>query len=254
MSEPTPPNQLKSLKDFNYFDENRHPDLDAAKLGQLPTTPQAEERLREHKRTGRRFAIQLGIAMAAVVAVTWVVVGYRYWIAYAFSSATEPLKLGDVTTMRPEEIPHNAYVQITGITEHRGLSQKEVRGLSLGRKEYWYFRLLGSRGVFIGVEGDADKYGIATEVTVSGRAVDPARDHSCDKVLAAYRERFYPREEGQLRFIQVGATPGEGRFGYVLLFLLLAGVLTSAVFAARRALKHAVQKRLVGLPVGLPQR
>ena len=254
MVEPTPSTQPKSLKDFNYFDEDHRPNPEAV-VAQAAASPVAEERLREYKRAGRRIALQLGLAAAAVVAVSWFIAGYRYWIAYAFSSQTEPLKLGDVTDMRPEEIPHNGYVQIFGITEHRGLSQKEVRGLGLNRQEYWYFRLLGSRGVFIGVEGgDADKYGIVQEVTVSGRAVDPAREHCCDKVLATYRERFNPREEGQLRFIMVDTKPGEGRFGFVMLFLLLAGVLTSFGLAVRRAFLHATQKHLAGLPVGLPRR
>jgi hypothetical protein len=244
----------KSLKEFNYFDEATQPDP-VAIASQAAAVPLAEERLKEYRRTSWKLSFQLGLSAAAVVAVTWFISGYRYWISYAFSSTTEPLKLGDVTSMRPEEIPHNAYVQVFGITEHRGLSQMEVRGFGFGRKEYWYFRLLGSRGVFIGVEGgDADKYGIVQEVTVSGRAVDPVRDHCCDKVLAAYREKFAPREEGQLRFILVDSRPGDGRFGFVLLFLLWAGVATSAGFMVRRAFLHATRKHLAGLPVGLPRR
>jgi hypothetical protein len=253
VSEPIPSTTPKSLKTFNYFDEGHQPNAEAV-ASQSSTTAISAERLKEHKQTSRKLALQLGISMAAVVAVTWFVAGYRYWIAYSFSSAREPLKLGDVTSMRPEEIPHNGYVQLSGITEHRGLSQKEVRGFGLVRKEYWYFRLLGSRGVFIGAEGDIDRYGIAQEVTVAGRAVDPARENCCDKVLQTYRERFNPREEGQLRFIQVDARPGDGRFAFVLLFLLYIGVLTSAGFTVYRAFRHATQKKLAGLPVGLPQR
>jgi len=253
VTEPSPP-PPKSLKEFNYFDDKSAPARTPAVLAALPSTPIAEERLMEYRKEGRRLAIRLGIALAAVVAVGWFVAGYRYWIAYVFSSVREPLQLGDVTTMRPEEIPHNGYVELTGITEHRGLSQKEVRGLSLDREEYWYFRLLGSRGVFIAVAGDPDKYGIVTQVTVSGRAVDPTKEACCDKVLDTYRERFHPREEGELRIIQVDVKPGEGRLPYLLLFLLFGGVVTSAAVAARRALKHATERHLAGLPIGLPKR
>ncbi|MBI5509490.1 MAG: hypothetical protein HY903_12130 [Deltaproteobacteria bacterium] len=250
----TDPGHPKSLKDFNYFDEHQHPPRTSEESSELPLTPAVEERLQQYRKRGRRLTIELALAVTAVLAVGWFSWGYRYSIAYALSSQSAPLRLGDVTTMTPADIPHNAWVAIEGITEHRGLVQTEVRGLSLGREEYWYFRLLGSRGVFIAALNDNERFGIASEVAVNGRAVDPARDHCCDKVLDSYRERFHPREAGPLRIIQVDLRPGEGFWPYLLLLLVQAVVVASAAWTVTKVRRHARARRFASLPVGLPER
>ena len=84
--------------------------------------------------SGLSVGLRLILAVAALIVTAWFVWGQRYWIAYALSPQREPAPLGDVTNMRPDDIPHNAYVSISGITEHRGLTQKTARGLSLARR------------------------------------------------------------------------------------------------------------------------
>jgi len=181
---------------------------------------------------------RIALAAAALIVTGWFVWGQRYWILYAYAPRSQPAPLGDVTNMRPEDIPHNAFVSISGITEHRGLTQKATRGLSLSRREYWMFRLVGSRGVFIAVEADPERYGVATELTVEGRAVDPQRDACCDAMLKTYRDNYDPADRGSSRVILVDERPGEKRGRYALLLLAFVGLAIMNVIVVARTAKR----------------
>lgn len=221
----------KSLKEFDYFSEQVAPQ--APQPG-TPLAEAAEEARATHRQEIRRHVVRVAVAIVALAVSLSLLLSFRDPMLYAFSPAREPLQLGEVETLRPEEIRHNSYVELTGITEHRGMGIKEVRNLSLNRQEYWYFRLLGSRGVFLSVPPDSSKYGIVTKLTVRGRAVDPSREACCQTLLDEYRARFNPRESGQLRVIQVDTLPGEGRLPYLGVLLLNALLTASLLFAARR--------------------
>lgn len=215
------------MSNFDYFDEEA-----IAAGGRVDELrDELPDALRErldawHRR--RRRAVRAALTLVLfLAAVTWLLWGHRDRVGYVFSSPQEPSKLGDASTFTPSDIPHNAYVELRGITEHRGMSQKLVRGLGLIRNEYWYFRLLGSRGVFIEVPADASHYGPATALIVSGRAVDPSREQSTyGPLLASYSERFSAPLRPGVRIIQVGVRPGEGRLPYLAAFagLLVVGI------------------------------
>jgi len=170
--------------------------------------------------------------VTTLVLALWALWGYRDDMLYAFGGG-QLRDLGNVTEITPAEIPHNAFVSLRGITEHRGLTQKRVRGLSLGRSEFWYFRLLGSRGVFVEVDSDAERYGITTKVEVAGRAIDPQRDAGYGDLVAAYYNRFLPQERPALRVIQVGFEPGAGKLGFVIAGLFLALLVGSNLWILR---------------------
>jgi hypothetical protein len=168
----------------------------------------------------------------------WFLLGYRDLLGYAFSAPRPPQQLGDVVDLVPSDIPDNSFVALSGITEHRGLRQKLVRGLVPLRREYWYFRLLGSRGVFIEVPPDPDKFAFTTEVHVSGRAVDPERSILYRSLLTQYQERFFTSGQKEARIIQVGIAPGEGRLPFYVLFALIGAVAVfdvAAIVRLRRA-------------------
>ncbi len=88
------------------------------------------------------------------------------------------------------------------------MQQKIIRGLNFSQEEFWYFRLLGSRGVWIETEPDPEKYGLATQVNVTGRAVDPRRDRNYDELLATYQAKYFSEERPNMRIIQVGVATG----------------------------------------------
>ncbi len=204
----------RSLKDFDYFAPAGG---DAAPEH---VTTDAEELAVELRGRRRRQGWAALLGTLVLAGLLWLAWGYRDEMAYALGGAVEPLPLGDVATLDPGTIRHNSYVTLTGITEHRGLTQKLMRGLAFGRSEYWYFRLLGSQGVFIEVEPDPDRYGFATEVSVAGRAIDPKRLSTYADLLATYHEKFRPRERNNLRIVQVGVRPGDGGAGFVALWSL----------------------------------
>lgn len=217
-----------SMRDFDYFAERRAIAPAASIEHGLPAG--AEERQRSWRRRRRRSATAAITASLVVAMSAWFIWSYRDLLAYAFSPARPAQQLGDVVELAPADIPHNAYVELTGITEHRGLTQKLVRGLWPVREELWYFRLLGSRGVFVEVRPDARHYGFATRIRAIGRAVDPARSALHARLLAEYRERFHV-DEGAARIIQVGVVPGEGRGPFFLMFALLGLVIAADVWS-----------------------
>lgn len=232
-----------SMREFDYFASNAQP-ATASELtahGNLPEDIEAEIELWRKER--RRAGLSAVTATLVVSACTWFLWGYRDSIAYSFSSARPPVVLGDVVELTPADIPHNAYVQVSGITEHRGLTQKITRGLWPIRDERWYFRLVGSRGVFIETPPDPDHYGFASSVTLRGRAVDPEREPMYAEFLRQYRERFSARTQDVSRVIEVDVEPGSGRIPYLLFALFIGAVATidgrSLLHYARRSRKHS---------------
>ncbi len=221
------------MRDFDYFKESNpvHPATLAA-LGDLPDElqEQAEALVAERRRYAR-----LSIAAAAFFLVaTWFVFGFRDQMAYAFSSPRPPLRLGEVVGLSPADIPHNQYVELSGITEHRGLTQSLVHGVGFTREERWFFRLVGSRGVFIETPADAERYGRTMGLTVRGRAIDPRREAIYDSFLAQYHGRFRAQERPELRIILVGAEPGQGGGPFVVLLALVSLLGAANAWTLRR--------------------
>ncbi|MEC9464157.1 MAG: hypothetical protein VX834_00115 [Myxococcota bacterium] len=189
-----------------------------------------------HKKQRRHFRDLLTITLF-FAAVVWFLAGYVDHARSEFQVEPVPVAMGSAIDIRASGLVHNTYVSLEGITEHRGMSQELMRGLSLERQEFWYFRLLGSGGIFIEVEPDAERYGIATQVAVTGRVVDPRRDGSYDRLLEVYGERFVANTGGEIRIVQVGATPGESRKGYFIVLGVLLALVAFNHFSIRGLMK-----------------
>ncbi len=205
---------------------------------------------RTHQSRHLRHVVVIAVFMAAVGYYAY---SLRGSFAYAFgSAAAKPQVIGDVASHSPDDLPHNGYVEISGITEHRGLKRMAVRGLSLSRREFWYFRLLGSRGVFIEVPSDSPGYGFVTRVEVSGRAVDPRREPGFDGLLGTYAHMFTPQDAGTLRIVQVGLAPGDDRteagivLGVIALLVSLNLRALWRLFIARRRVIEQKQALIPG--------
>lgn len=227
------PKKPPSLQDFDYFSDEVQPPPSAEAAHAEPDLDEAP--------TGRPVAraIMTLITTTVFLGVTgWFLWGYWDSAVYAFMEPHEPLRMGDVAEMTPDQIKHNSYVTVHGITEHRGLRQTLLRGLSMSQREYWYFRLLGSRGVFIEVEPDASKYGFTTEVTVTGRAVDPALAPMYRDLLHSYEDIFASENKAHTRIIQVNVRPGEGRMGYAVALAALGGLALANLLALMRLLRQ----------------
>ena len=247
-----PKKHLPSLRDFDYFAD----DVDikitvvpnpADVLTDGPGDRGAANASREgdapdgnaSRHVEPRQIISLVLTTAFLLFAAWFAWQFRDYARYAFAPAQAPLLLGNVTEITPEMIPHNAYVSIYGITEHRGIHARAVRGLTLHHDEYWYFRLMGSRGVFIEVAPDAENYGPNTEVTVQGRVVDPDLDPLYASLLKSYEDTFVTELRAHRRVIQVGFAPGQGRGRYavaIALFIGCAGIFTYNGWRAARGL------------------
>jgi hypothetical protein len=231
--DPKPP---PSLREFDYFsDADAHPPVIID--GGFEEADEAAQSAHRAARSARRRAITtFVVGLTFLAASVWFLWGYREAAAYAFLPAdTQPLELGDVRDMTPAQVPHNRYVRLHGITEHRGLRQEAPRGLSLDRREYWYFRLLGSRGVFVEVDPDPNRFGFTQEITVTGRAVDPRRAPMYAELLRAYADIFATENRAELRVIQNGVVPGEGKAAYIVALALIALLTGANVFAFVRA-------------------
>lgn len=227
-------NSSKPKPGFDYFADHSAPTGSEAQLDG-PTEDEIEA-LRT-QRIWQRSLLQTAVAFFALFALIWLLWSNRYWMAYAFTTPTRPLELGNVSTMRPTDIPHNAYVAIEGITEHRGLTQKNARGITLDRREWWYMRLLGSRGVFVSVPPKSKQYSTMMEVHVVGRAVDPKKEASHNSLLQGYRLRFSPQPFDQARIILVGAKPGEHRENYIITILVLVVLFASTAYSVIRTVR-----------------
>ena len=153
---------------------------------------------------------------------------------YCLQPPRPPTDLGDVTELVPEAIPHDAYVTLHGITEHRGMRQKVLQVPAWGRQERWYFRLVGSRGIFIEVPPDGERYTPTTALTVSGRVVDPERAPVYRALLNEYVQLYRAQARPHARVLQVGLAPGTRRLAALLpvslTLLLAAASLTLAAY------------------------
>jgi hypothetical protein len=232
------------LREFDYFSLDQEPEPEAAE--DLPAG--LDEQIAAFRALQKRRFRVLVLACVALAAAVWFLWGYRDEAVYAFATPEQPLELGDVTRVSPGDLAHNTFVSLHGITEHRGLTQKTVRGLGIARNEHWYFRLLGSRGVFIEVEPDPERWGFTTEVFVAGRVVDPSRVLAYRSLLDSYGALYHPQERPQRRLIQVGVVPGEGRAPYLVAAGLFVGLLALnawAVVAIARGRRDAARRGIV---------
>lgn len=211
-----------SLKDFEYFpdeSDNSLGDVDRffVEEDHVSDTVPLQQPIRPKRwREIRQFLVS--VAFFAVAA--WISWGYRDHIAYAFSAERSPHRLGSVVGLSRDALVHNQYVEVEGVTMHRGLVQSLVRSIGFEREELHYFELAGSRGVF--VEASPDR-GIrfASAVKVSGRVVDPKRTSTYDSLLQEYEARFHQPRRPFERIVQVGVSPGSGRTRFIALFAFL---------------------------------
>lgn len=197
-----------------------------------------DEQLQRWQQRQRRYLTQIILSVLFFGVVVWFFWGYRQALNYSFSDRNEPVLMGDVVNRKPSDFIPNSYVELQGITEHRGLTQKMVRGLSVTRQELWYFRLLGSNGVFIEVPNDTSLYGLATAVNVRGRVIDPAQEPNYAALMNLYQDMFFPKQRTAIRIIQVGVIPGEGQLPFILVMLFL-GILAGAnIFSIVRLIRE----------------
>jgi hypothetical protein len=239
----TPTPNAPSLRDFDYFKDEVLPAAQSDDWSDLEAD--LEVRIEKQKARQKRD-VSLFVFMVVLLGLgLYLVWGAFYHMVFVFGPATEPRDLGDVSRITPADIPHNAFVSLSGITEHRGMTQGRVRGLGFSREEYWYFRLTGSRGVFVEVLPDKERFGFATYVRVVGRAVDPAKDSSFSTLLDKYHDRFFTDRRPELRIIEVDERPGEGRIPYILAVVLLLSLFGVAVFSVVRLMQgRQILKRL----------
>lgn len=242
----------KSLRDFDYFAEEHLFEPDVSK-----SVPAAEEQQsldgqlrhfhRQRKRYGRAFTLML-LTLALVL---WAFSGWAPELVYDFSVDPTPIDMGDAAEHRADDYPHNAFVRVRGITEHRGLRRSLVRGIGLP-EEYRYFRLVGSQGVFIEVSKDNEASAPMTKVDVVGRVIDPVADSSYQPVIDLYHHEFLAKRRPTLRFIQVDRHPGTTRTGFlvvaiVVMLLLVSNILT--LVRLLRAHRNVAGARVRGSPV-----
>lgn len=225
-----------SMRDFDYFAPEK-PTGAAAMSARNDLPEELEERLRVLRKRRERYGRAAILALTSFAVLCWFCWGYRDEVAYAFQSPRPPQKVGDVVDITPGDLPHNSYVEVTGITEHRGLVNRVMRGLVPGRKEMWYFRLLGSRGVFIETPPDKERFGFTTELTVSGRVVDPERSEVYHTILRDYVDHFSANKRPEMRVIQVDVKPGDGRGPFYVFFLVLLVLASLNSFTLARYLK-----------------
>lgn len=197
------------MRDFNFFGESRPlaRGLDELALGtELPADYEQQLATFEvrRRRVGRRF-VGAGTLCFLLGAATWL---FSDWVAYSLFTSDAPLELGDITEVGASQLEHNQLVAVRGITEHRGMTQKLVLGPSFEHVERWYFRLVGSRGVFVEVPTDPQRFGPAFELTVRARVVDIERSPAHARLLERYDEKFGTETAGPVRILQVGVEPG----------------------------------------------
>jgi len=230
-SSPSP----RSMRDFDFF-------------GHVPKKidPYRDEYVEEswnRNRRHRKFISLLFLALMVTVLQIWVAWVFQDNISYAFKSDLTPLELGDVVSLTPQDIPHNSFVKLEGITEHRGLAQTLTRNLSFVREEFWYFRLLGSRGVFIEVPPDQERFGYATYVKVQGRAIDPLKETKYRALIDMYQKQYGAKTRSDLRVIQVNYLPGAGKIPFVIMAALFIVAIVANTIILRRLLLYRKTQR-----------
>lgn len=248
MTEDPPKPEAASLKDFDYFDE-RAPLGDVEQFfvdDEAPTGLDAQVQAFEaqRKRQLRQFVLTAAFFGAAI----WIVSGYTDLVRYAFSEPRPPRAVGDIVNAPRGSLLHNEYVELEGVTMHRGLVQKIVRTVGFSREELHYFELSGAGGVFIEV---APELGIefASFVDVSGRVVDPKRTLSYTPLLQEYENRYYQERRPHERIIQVGVAPGTGKAPFFWLFGFLAAIAVLNLWTLARVLRNS-RKRFLASPAG----
>lgn len=214
-----------SMRDFDYFDDAQKTKglEDVEGLFEEDDDRGLDGLVRDYERRRRRSLTHMLTAAAFFAVALWYLAGYRDWIAYTFAEPRPPVKLGDIVGVDHARLPHNAFVEVEGVTLHRGLVQKLVRGIGLSREELHYFELSGSRGVFIEVPPERG-IEFTSFVRVSGRVVDPKRNRSYEPLLQEYQKRYYQERRPAERIIQVGVKPGEGKAPVLWASGLLAAI------------------------------
>lgn len=171
-------------------------------------------------------------------------------LQYAWGSKQKtPQVLGDLLAAGPswdlDKLKPNTYVEITGVTEHRGVEQQILRDPVWGRQRFWYFRVLGVPGLWLETPVDPARFGFARRMTVAGRVVDPAADPTYAPLLDMYRKQFSARKRPQMRMIQVDLKPEAHRARW----LGIAGVLLAIwVWDLMRWIACFRRKRLFSIP------
>src|SRR4051794_35750005 len=122
----------RSLREFDYFTQENQVDSSEPLPSFEPDVEPAAPR-----RSLARQLLTLAIATAFLAAASPLVWGFRDAAAYALAPAYPPLELGDVADTEPGAIPHNRFVRLHGVTEHRGMRQNTPRGLHLDADEFW---------------------------------------------------------------------------------------------------------------------
>ena len=189
-----------------------------------------------------RDLLTLTIGVVVTGAVGWTVCGFYDVAAFSLQHPHKPMHLGDVTTFTPDTIGHNAFVCVNGITEHRGLTQKSGRFTAWLPQQMWYFRLLGSRGIFIEVPPDKNLYSPMSRVSVCGRAVDVTRGRLSSRFLQHYYDLFHAEVRSEpARLIEVNVRPGEGRTVCLTLLVALAGFVSVHFIVMAKACKRLLR-------------
>ena len=197
-----------------------------------------DEQLQRWHQRKKRYLSQVVLSAVFFGVVVWFFWGYSDVFSYSFSGQLQPTMMGNVVNRKPVDFIPNTYVSLEGITEHRGLTQKMVRGLSVTREELWYFRLLGSNGVFIEVPADSSLYGLTTAVSVKGRVIDPAQENNYVALMNLYENMFFPKQRTAIRIIQVGVIPGEGQTAFILVMLFLGLLACANIYSIGRLIRE----------------
>ncbi len=238
-------NKRPSMDDFDYFDDSTKPvgwdNLDEANID---GSEGLDAQLNHYRNRQKRYTRSLTLMIITLAVSIWAIWGYQETISYAFADNHGPREFGDAVNVLPDQIPHNSYVHLRGITEHRGTTQSRFGHASLKTQEYWYFRLVGSRGVFIETPNDPDLFGITRHIDVEGRVIDPALDDSYATLLNHYHSSYGAKRRSDLRVIQVGVIPGEGKPIFIAAFAFLAMLLLSNLVVLRKLL--VVRRQLKG--------
>lgn len=234
-----------SMSDFDYFSDDVVPAGWESVDGDEASQPSGlEAQLQAYRTKQRRYSRSLVLMVVTFMVASWAVWTERDQISYAFADNIGPREIGDVINALPDQMPHNTYVHLTGITEHRAVQRTRFARYSLKTQEYWYFRLVGSRGVFIETINDFERFGTMTKVDVRGRVIDPRRDSIYDVVLDHYHHEYKAERRPNLRVIQVDVLPGDGRTFYTIIFGFLSLLLLSNLLVFRSLMN--VRRQLQG--------
>ncbi len=231
-----------SLKEFDYFaeDEDYQVAMRHTETLEEETPPRnaLTEKMERFQAQRRRYSRAFALMFLTLSVLLWAASGYLDEIRYEFSTSAIPIEMGNASDHRADDYTHNTFVHIKAITEHRGLEQKRVRGLTPVRNQYWYFRLIGSRGVFVEVPNDRERFGPTTRIDVVGRVIDPKMDKGFADVLRQYYSTFPTAlQRASARIIQVDRIPGQSKLGFIVVAGFILILLGSNILTLRRLLR-----------------